>query len=208
MIKIVVAKKLRRLALIMTAAVFVNSLGGQNVYAQEIDLDTLCQKFPLNSRCQGYKSPARQASQVIKLRLKTSGADNEWIRLERNENTVKLLHTTRAKTVFSRVLNGLAGAAPVPVPRVFNFYQWYDHPTTRVAFKPDSCTLLQRLKLLNNSVSKSNQVNGSPPSCAITGTDSVLLAEGMDIRRGQFTIEYKEGDLLRSITFRIPTEDS
>jgi hypothetical protein len=44
--------------------------------------------------------------------------------------------------------------------------------------------------------------------CAITGIDSLLLAEEMDIRRGKLTIEYKEGDLLRSITFRLPTEDS
>lgn len=46
------------------------------------------------------------------------------------------------------------------------------------------------------------------PSCAIEGTDSVVLPEGTDIRKGRFTIEYTEGDLLRTITFRIRDEDS
>lgn len=44
------------------------------------------------------------------------------------------------------------------------------------------------------------------PSCAIEGTDSVVLPEGTDIRKGRFTIEYTEGDLLRTITFRIRDE--
>ena len=46
------------------------------------------------------------------------------------------------------------------------------------------------------------------PSCAIKGTDSVVLPEGTDIRKGRFTIEYTEGDLLRTITFRIRDQDS
>ena len=31
--------------------------------AQEVDIDTLCQSFPLNSRCTGYKSPTQSHSQ-------------------------------------------------------------------------------------------------------------------------------------------------
>jgi hypothetical protein len=38
----------------------------------------------------------------------------------------------------------------------------------------------------------------------ITGTDSLILPEGTNIRAGLFTIEYTEGELLRSVTFRIP----
>ena len=46
------------------------------------------------------------------------------------------------------------------------------------------------------------------PSCAIAGSDSVVLPEKTDIRKGSFTIEYTEGDLLRTITFRIRDEGS
>lgn len=182
----------------------------QNVHAQEVDLDTLCQKFPLNSRCQGYKSPSAaalgQAPQVIKMKLETSGPDNEWIRIEMSENTVKVLHTTRSNRGISKLFNGVLGAvSPVPLPGV-NFSKWNDHATTRVAFESDSCSLLQRLKRPENSAPQISQP--SSQACAIVGTDSVFLAQGMDIRRGRFTIEYTEGNLLRSINFRIPAENS
>jgi hypothetical protein len=143
-VKIVMTKKLAKLAIVMTATMFVKNLTIQKVYAREVDLYTLCQKFPLNSRCQGYQFPqatTNQVPQVIKLRLKTSGPDNEWIRFEKIGNTVKLMHTTRAQTTFSQVINGIVSAAPIPLPRIFNFYQWYDHPTTRVAFEPDIAVL-------------------------------------------------------------------
>lgn len=195
--KIAMAEKLIRAALTTTATILISSATIPKVHAREVKLDTLCQKFPLNSRCQGDKSStaiAARVQQVIKLKLETSGSDDEWIRLERMGNTVKLLHTTRVKTVFSQVINGISSAAPIPIPRIFNFYKWDDHPTTKVAFMSDSCLLLQRLKLSKD--------------CKIIGTDTLLLAEEIDIRRGKLTIEYREGDLLRSITFRLPVKDS
>lgn len=204
---LIFTKNLGRLALLIPATIFINGTILNQVSAREANLDTLCQKFPLNSRCQEYRYLTVQPPKVVKLRLKTSGPDNEWIRLEMSGNTIKLLHTTRAKTTFSKVLNGLASVAPVPVPSIFNFSRWYDHPTTRITFVSDSCIFLQRLKLLKNSVLQTTH-NSSFPSCAITGTDSVFLTQGMDIRRGWFTIEYKEEELLRAITFRIPSDDS
>ncbi len=41
----------------------VDGSRGEQLLAQEVDLDTLCQSFPLNSRCADYKSPARSKSQ-------------------------------------------------------------------------------------------------------------------------------------------------
>ena len=44
----------------------INSVGGSRedrLLAEEVDLNTLCQSFPLNSRCTGYKSPAQSKSQ-------------------------------------------------------------------------------------------------------------------------------------------------
>lgn len=219
-----------RLALVMIATVLLNSTVLQKAQAREVDLDTLCSKFPLNSRCQGYKSPSRVAKssavagretsaaaedatavgqdpQVIKLKLKTSGPDNEWIKIEMKENSVKLLHTTRSNRGISQLFNGALGAvSPVPLPG-FNFSKWSDHPTTRVVFEPDSCSLMRRLKHLESSTQQIGETSGSP-SCTITGTDIVNLSEGMDIRSGRFSIEYQEGDLLRTITFRIPAEET
>ncbi len=201
---ILFAKKLVRLALITTAIVFVNGMLLQKVHARKVDLNTFCQKFPLNSRCLIDKLTVQ--TQVIKLRLKTSGERNEWIRIEISGNTVKLLHTTRDKSFVSDILNNLASLAPVPyLPDIFNFYNWYDHPTIGVAFESNSCILLQRLKS-KKSVLTNSRISGFP-SCTITGTDSVVLTTGMDIHYGQFTIVYKENNLVRSITFRIPAKN-
>lgn len=41
----------------------VKDLKQEPLLAQEIDLEYLCQSFPLNSRCTGYKSPAQSYSQ-------------------------------------------------------------------------------------------------------------------------------------------------
>lgn len=45
------AKRLGTLALVTVTLIFEQETTVQKVYAQEVDLDTLCQKFPLNSRC-------------------------------------------------------------------------------------------------------------------------------------------------------------
>ena len=167
----------------------------------------MCRSFPLNSRCKGFQAPQVQDAtvddqnvEVIKLRLKTSGSRSslsEWIRIEVNGNTVKLLHTTKAVSSFSRLTNNLLRiVSPITLP---NFYNWYDHPPYRVVFKPDVCS--------DNSAFRFLQLKGYS-SCTITGIDTVILAKEMDIRRGVLTIEYKESDLLRSITLRIPAEQS
>lgn len=200
---VILAKKLGRLAVVMTAAVLINGMMRSHAHAQEVDLDTLCQSFPLNSRCQGYSSPAQaedaaaadQTPEIIKLKLSRS-SPSEWVRIEVSGKAVKLLHTTRGVSGFSRVTNGILGiVSPVPLP---NFYRWDDHPPSRVVFKPDSC--------LENSAPQISQP--SSPTCPITGTDTVILTQGMDIRRGLFTIEYTDGNLLKSVTFRIPAQNS
>jgi hypothetical protein len=82
--------------------------------SQEVDLETICSKFPLNSRCQNRDNSEVQSnktqlktrqldretfckqfsfnsqcqdkpSEVIKLNLSRSGEDDEWIRIERRE---------------------------------------------------------------------------------------------------------------------------
>ena len=47
------------LALVTVTLAFYQGTTVQKVYAQEVDLDTLFQKFPLNSRCYEYHSSSQ-----------------------------------------------------------------------------------------------------------------------------------------------------
>lgn len=146
-------------------------------------------------------------NQTIKLRLKVSGPDNEWIRIEFNDDSntgeriLTAYHTKRVKRSFeSSLANGLLGFGaeelasevidgydgPVPLPSL-NFHRWRDHKTLRLAFRPDTCT---------ENIS----------NCGTEGTTSIVLPNETDIRTGRLTIEYAEEDLIRSITFRVPSD--
>ncbi|WP_319419028.1 hypothetical protein [Pleurocapsa sp. FMAR1] len=73
----------------------------------------MCNKFPLNSQCQ------QPPLQVIKLNLDRSGEDDQWIRIERQDNKIELLHTTKVKDGrVSGALNGALGFLPFPLPFV------------------------------------------------------------------------------------------
>lgn len=198
----------------------------QPAYAQAVDRDLLCQRFPLNSHCTGYTQVPRQgrpnlgqgllleggANQVTKVRLGLSGLDNEWIRIEisndTNGNVLTAYHTKRVRRELLSNLSSIAlrvGAqqlareaidgydGPVPVPDV-NFYRWADHETRRIVFVPDGCS--------ENSPALLEQPQQL--SCAVTGTTSILLPSGTDIRAGLLTIEYAEEKLVRTVTFRVP----
>lgn len=181
------------------------------VVAQEVDRDTLCRKFPLNSRCQGY-DPATKSDKTFKLNRDTfcskfplnskcqrpplqvfqlnpdrSGEDDEWIRIEKQNNTVKLFHAARVKDgLVSGILNGGLSAVPFPLPFVeLNKYDLESHQVTEVSFKSDRC---------------------QAESCVITGKDTLDLPEGTDIYAGSFTIRYREKDLERSLVFRVPAD--
>jgi hypothetical protein len=99
-------------------------------------------------------------------------------------DTIKLLHTTRVEEKFvSGLFEGILSFIPFPTPFSFRQHEWSDHQTIRVAFKPDSC--------LNTN-------------CEIVGIDTLNLPPKTNIRAGLLTIEYIEGELLRSLSFRIP----
>ena len=199
-----------KLILASISIVTINSLAVSSVVTQEVNRDTLCNKFPLNSRCEDYQSTKSESKQyrldrnsfcdkfplnsqcqqpplqVIKLNLDRSGEDDEWVRIEKQDNKIKLLHTTRVKDgLVSGALNGALGFVsflPFVKP---NKYDWQDHRVTKVSFRSNSC-----------------KIN----SCMITGTDSLVLPEGTDIYNGLFTIDYREKDLRRSLSFRIPKD--
>ena len=203
----IINKSILALASIMA----INTLAVSPVFTQEVDRNTLCSKFPLNSRCEDFKaskstpqiyelnrdrfcdkfplnSQCQQPPvQVIKLNLDRSGENDEWVRIEKQANKVKLLHTTKVKDgLVSGALDGALGFVPFPLPFVkANKYDWQDHRVTKVSFKSNSC---------------------KTDSCTITGTDSLVLPEGTDIYAGLFTIDYREKDLKRSLSFKIPAD--
>ena len=98
------------------------------------------------------------------------------MRIEKQDNKVKLSHTTRVKDgLVSGILNGGLGLVPVPLPFVeVNKYDWEDHQTIKVAFKSDRC---------------------EAQHCIVTGKDSITLSDETDLYGGLFTISYQEKDL-------------
>jgi hypothetical protein len=125
---------------------------------------------------------------IIKYELDTAGRNDEWVRLEVTGDVVKLLHTRVGQSEASSAINSVAGLVlPVTPP---NLYRWYDHKTTRVAFKPDDCA--------------ESAIPATPSTCLITGIDTLTLPSGRNIRQGLITIEYEDRKLIRSVTFRLP----
>lgn len=155
--------------------------------------------------------------ETIRVKLDVSGSQNEWIRIERRGNVLKLIHTKqlRKKRGVEGVLNTALGVVGVGGTGLA-FYDWDDHQTVRSLFKPDRCFR----KPVNPSTQSTRENPGSSTSrsplstnqpiqpdhalnCLVVGTDTLVMPTEADIRQGQFTIEYKERDLLRSVTFRI-----
>ena len=197
--------------LAFTTSIALNTSTSLSAATKEIDRDSLCTKFPLNSRCEDFsaskpktefyqldrhsfcqKFPLNSQCQkpplkTIELNLDRSGEDDEWIRIEKQGNKVKLLHTTKVKDgLASGALNGALGFIPFPLPFVeANKYDWEEHQINKVTYQPDNC-----------------QVD----KCIVTGKDTITLASNANIYAGLFTIEYREKDLKRSLAFRIPLD--
>ncbi|MGL5075876.1 MAG: hypothetical protein ACRDBG_08535, partial [Waterburya sp.] len=194
-------------------ALIINDIAVAQTANEQVNLDSLCYKFPLNSRCLDYdysltepeqtkleverdslcyKFPQnsnclQEPPQVIKIQLDRSGEKDEWVQIAKQDNKIKVKHTTQVKDdLVSGIFDGALGFVPVPLPFVeVNEYNWENHRVTRITFQPDGC--------------KSN-------SCTITGTNTLTLPEGTNIYNGLLTVEYQEEKLSRSLTLRVPTD--
>jgi hypothetical protein len=118
----------------------------------------------------------------IKINLSDLNDVSEWVHLERTGSQVKLIHTVSAP---SGVANAFAKLIPVTLG-----HAWYDHPTSRIVFVPDTCA------------------QPTESNCSITGTTNVTLPTGVNVDQGKFTLEYTESKFLRTVTFRVPTQKS
>ncbi len=183
----------------------------ETVAVQKAELDSLCRKFPLNSRCADYSVERSQTQvrqlqrdsfcskfplnsrcqtppmEVIKLNLDRSGTNDEWVLIEKQSNQIKLSHSPKAEDrLTSGILNGALGFVPVPLPFVeANRYYWQEHQTIEVSFQEDRC---------------------NTDDCIVTGKNSLTLPQDADLYSGTFTIDYQEKDLKRSLSFRIPAD--
>jgi hypothetical protein len=184
----------------------VMATGVPPLLAQEVDLNYLCKKTPLNSRCLGNPTTKQSQTesaipQVIKVKLNKVSNVTEWMRIERTGNQLKLLHTTIAPSIVSTAIRAVSN-----IPSVFSdsgtaravgivgglpplAYTWYDHPTSRILFQPDSCKGAKETS-----------------SCVLTGTNTIELPAKTDLSQGNFTVEYTERKLLRAVTFRVPSQ--
>jgi hypothetical protein len=209
--------KIIKLLLILETIFLVSGIGGIKTFsavAQNITLSTLCNKFPLNSRCQDHDFTANKSNrkinqhaidrdtfcakvplnsycqqkpvQVFQLNLARSGEDDEWVRIEKKGNKVNLLHTTKVEDFWgSLIINGVLGFIPYPIPFDTNTYNWDDHQVIQVSFKSDRC---------------------QTDSCIVTSKKTLNLPAGTNVYQGLFTIEYQEEELKRSLSFKIPTD--
>ncbi|MGL5940501.1 MAG: hypothetical protein ACRC2S_08965 [Waterburya sp.] len=194
-------------------ALIINDIAVSQTANEQVNLDSLCYKFPFNSRCLDYdysltepeqtkleverdslcsKFPQnsnclQEPPQVIKIQLDRSGEKDEWVQIAKQDNKIKVKHTTQVKDdLVSGIFDGALSFVPVPLPFVeVNEYNWKNHRVTRITFQPDGC--------------KSN-------SCTITGTNTLTLPEGTNIYDGLLTVEYQEEKLSRSLTLRVPTD--
>ncbi|MEM9119958.1 MAG: hypothetical protein AAGD09_19045 [Cyanobacteria bacterium P01_F01_bin.56] len=184
------------------------TLAEHKVEAQIVDLNDFCQKFPQNSRCEGYISSNSNNlpvnSQTLIVQLETVGSDAESILIEVEQETIgdislSVVHVERfeGEELLSGLLNGGVEAVASGIPIPFDVFEFYESVSTRpeyLAFTPDSCQI--QPSLFNDLLIQDN-------GCSIIGTDNLSLSEKFDIRSGTFTIGYSEGALVRLIAFRI-----
>ncbi|NER78871.1 MAG: hypothetical protein F6K42_04695 [Leptolyngbya sp. SIO1D8] len=189
----------------------------QKANAQTIDLDEFCQRYPLNSRCEGYipedsdnVNPSDSPLQIVNVHLNVTGSEDEIVVIELNEETIgnitlSAYHIERTENdnffSLSNLLNGAIGAvSPVPIPfDLFQSFKSQANQTEYIAFTSDDC--MEQLPLINGQ-------GFQLPDCAIVGIDTLSLSEDVDIRAGFFTLGYLEGSLLRAIIFRLEDHDA
>jgi hypothetical protein len=81
--------------------------------------------------------------------------------------------------------------------KILRLYEWDDHPVSQIVFRRDRCSTVSS----NTSQIVSTKTEDKFPCAIVSASDTILIPD--DIRRGSFTIEYTEGSIARTVTFKI-----
>jgi len=146
----------------------------------------VCDPEPVKTTKPEPKVTTNAEPEVLRVKLFEDSASSEWIRLEKNGNVIKILHTRSRPSDVTRFL-----ARAFFFPQIYN---WDDHPVSRIVFIPDNCPALKTSSLPSNNIND---------CMVISTTDTITLKDDTDIRQGSFTIEYMESNLSRTVTFKI-----
>ena len=198
----------------LSGAVILTAFLTPLTYAQEVDLDRLCQRSPQNSQCEddasspeGMPAAEDQVDYVLRVQLDTSGQDDEWVLVvlkfspdEAAGIDMAAYHATTfaANGLLTRVLNGALGFVRFPIPFRFSDYADTEHGTRYIAFTPDSC---------QTGIAQVYEQGLGASDCTISGVAPLTLPADADIRQGLITLVYTEDSLIRSVTFRLTDQE-
>ncbi|MEL6929021.1 MAG: hypothetical protein AAFO95_10330 [Cyanobacteria bacterium J06600_6] len=210
--------------MLTTGIVMLTSGFTVNSWATEpIEIDTLCLKFPLNSRCQSYQPDSTLFKpNLVKYQLDRQTFceefsfnsrcltdpveiinfnldEEEWIRIKKSGNKIQLFHSDRR--VDSLVSLATGGAASlIPEPGILSLlpFSWLDLlplDLNKYDWQDHQVTQVSF---------KSDRCQFD--DCIVSGTTTIDLPANTKFSQGLFTVEYTEQELLRSVTFRIPAD--
>jgi len=193
------------------------------IAAETVELNTLCFKFPLNSRCQNYQpNPDLPKPSIAKYQLDRQAFcdefpfnsqcsiapveiinfnldEEEWIRIRKSGNKIQLFHSDRvADGLVALVTGGATSLVPEPgfldlLP--FNWFDLLPLDLNKYDWQDHQVTKVSF---------KSDRCNLD--LCLVSGTTTIDLPPDTSFDEGLFTVEYTEKELLRSVTFRIPKD--
>jgi hypothetical protein len=209
---------------------FSNCLNPNVVKALELNLDSFCPRYPLNSRCQNYQPPTQNNPnndrkseetetiesaniQVIKIQLDISGSQNEWIHIDLKKEVdasgttlLTAYHTTETENeILSKLTSGLLSfGIKQSIQEAFDVDIPIPLPTI-FKFQGWEDHLTRKIVFIPDGCA--DKPMAEILTCGIGGMNSINLPKATDIHKGLFTIEYQEKELIRTITFRVPIEE-
>ncbi len=186
------------------AFIFLGILSNQPSFAQKkvpilIPVESCqesnsCEQIPPKELIKNPEITTNPEPEVLRIKLFEDSGSSEWIRLEKNGNVIKILHTRSRPNELTRFL-----ARAFFFPQIYN---WDDHPASRIVFTSDDCS--DFVPHSSRSISRISESKTNDPNCIITSSsDTITLKDGTDIRKGSFTIEYTESNLARTVTFKV-----
>lgn len=214
---------LNKLVLTTGVVVLATGLTVDSWAAESVELNTLCLKFPLNSRCQDYQLDSELAKpNVIEYQLdrQTFCAEfsfnsmcltepveiinfnldeEEWIRIRKSGNTIQLYHSDRlVDGLVSLITDGATSLIPDPGILDLLPFSWFDLVPLDLNKYDWQDHQVTRVSFKSDRCKLDD--------CLVSGKTAIDLPVNTSLSQGLFTVEYQDKELLRSVTFRIPED--